>query len=241
MGSHQPEAGVAAPADGHTTALILAGGANTRLQGVVPPFMKPLVVVNGRTLFRHAFDHAPIWHADRAVAVVSPENIGPLTKLNLGDNWTRLKYVSDWIVQPHPIGIIDAIKRGLVAVRSPWTLVMCADNTFDIESAALFHLDRSLKEPWSLFGARHLSHEEERRFTRYDVRDDRVYFIEASDAAPGIGCWIGPLLVPTLDLSVAAHNSRNRTIVDCLNEMACKRRFVSVPMYCNDLGIPEAL
>jgi NDP-sugar pyrophosphorylase family protein len=207
----------------------LAAGANTRLEGILPPGLKPLLVVNGRTLFKHAVDHAhDAWGTERVVAVVSPDNVRPLTQVGGAD---------DWVVQPQADGVMDALRRGLRAVDTRWTLVLCADNTFDLDYETNLDLLR-LRGRVPLFGARGLDEKDARRFTRYVRHGDNVRFLEASGDEPGTGCWIGPLCLPTEGL----RNGQNSpTIVGCVNVAAHGLMLTPLDMNCADLGIPEAL
>jgi molybdopterin-guanine dinucleotide biosynthesis protein A len=222
MESHRPDRSA-------VTALILAAGANTRLEGILPPGLKPLLVVNGRTLFKHAIDHAnDVWDCERLVAVVSPDNARHLAIVGGAD---------DWVVQPSPDGVVDAIRRGLRVITTPWTLILCADNTFDLDEAALSAI--ACRRDVAMFGARRLAPDDEHRFTRYYTSYDRVKFVEATNTTqPTEGCWIGPLLLPTEGVR---NGSTMPSIVDLVNVATADFQLVPVQMTCADLGIPEAL
>lgn len=223
-----------------STALILAAGANTRLEGIVPPGFKPLIPVNGRSLFKHALDHAnDVWGAQRIVTVVNPDNARALTQIGGSD---------DWIVQPSPDGVVDAIRRGLVAIDAEWTVVLCADNTFEIAEDVL---ERTRAHQWRrpLFGARWLPRDDAHRFTRYRMSAPlknafdtgepiTARFLDAKDTGAFDGCWIGPLVLRTDSLR---RGMTMPTIVDCVNVATRDEVFVPVPMNCYDLGVPEAL
>jgi NDP-sugar pyrophosphorylase family protein len=211
------------------TALILAAGANTRLESILPPGLKPLVIVNGKTLFKHAVDHANgLWNVDRVVAVVAPDNARPLTQVGGAD---------DWVVQPRPEGVLDAIRRGLRAVWTPWTLILCADNTFDVDTGGLIQLQHVAGRV-PAFVSRRLAPEDERRFTRYVRHGDSSRFVGPEYTGPTDGCWIGPLCLSTEGLG---DGSMLPSIIDCVNVAATGQMLTPIAMNCADLGIPEAL
>ena len=213
------------------TSIIIAAGANTRLGGIVAPFMKPLILVNGKPLIQHALQHAAEWNTARDIIVASPDNAALLTKV--AGNWDDL----DWILQPTPAGVVDAIARALNHVKTDWTLILCGDNTFS-------KID--MKTKWGslgLFGARKLPAQDSQRFTRYKLREEGgVVFIDAASRDLGDGCWIGPLLLKTSELQrvvprIAVDGGSVVTMIAaCTND---GREIEPLPMTCEDLGVPE--
>lgn len=196
--------------------------------------MKPLLVHNGRTLFRGAIDHAhQLWEVDRVVAVVAPCNAQPLTQIGGADAW---------VIQPTPNDVIDAIQRGLAAidpVKHPWTVILCADNVFETgDEGAMLIVSRRHEQP--LFGARtDLLLPEAERFTKYthDEKKGARFYPKDWDGFDGV--WIGPLSLPTLSLQRTIEHVPN---VEMMVNAACSGSYlVPLPMRCSDLGIPEAL
>lgn len=225
----------AARSGGDVTTIILAAGANTRLQGIIPGFMKPFILMNGKPLVHHAIDHAREWCTKDIIIVVSPNNAGGLTQIVDG--------ATAWVLQPQPLGVVDAIFRAMPLVTTPWTLILCADNVFvhGDNGASVHELTRSPRR--AIFGSRELSDEGAYRFTRYENTPDRGVRFIVSDNDPGEGCWIGPLLLDTRRLLAIPLTSRSHiNIIDLIN--GCTDgglNITPIPMLCSDCGVPEEL
>lgn len=234
MAGHEP--------DGSIGALILAAGANTRLQAVVPPYMKPLILMNGKPLVRHAVDHAlNDWHVRGITVVAGPDNarmlLGVLSKMH------------HFVLQPEPDGVVDAVYRALPTITQDWTLILCADNTFvpDPDNPVHFSAKRGAQ-----FGTRFVDPPSSRRFTRYKRLSDPkgasfdeqyapgVRLIPASDPEQGDGCWIGPLLLETEQLRRVLGICESVTDM-MMQSTALGTELSPLPMLCSDLGIPEEL
>jgi MobA-like NTP transferase protein len=198
------------------SAIVLAAGANTRLAGITAPFTKPLLTVNGRTLFDHALAEADRWDADEIVAVVSPHNAYQL----------RSSVVGAYVTQAKPTGFLDAVRLALPFVNKPTTLILCADNLFEGAVPA---------SNLACFGARDdVPPAAATRFTRYYTLNNVLYF--RNDRTPGglsNGCWIGPVRCSTdvLRRSLAT----GPTLEALLRDLDLR----PVPMRCVDLGVPE--
>lgn len=233
MDDTQPRAGTS-----DITAVILAAGANTRLAGVMPGFMKPLMLVNGRPLVRHALDHAVWdWKAERVIFVAAPQNASLLAQVTGEPNCER----REWVLQPSPDGIIDAISRALPLVTTEWTLILCADNTFSGNVT-------SLPRRTACFGARVLAAEDASRFTRAVTRPDHGTRVLARDepndlprVEAGVMVWIGPLLLKTKELCSALRCMHAGSSIERLIMLATDegRELQPIMMACEDLGVPE--
>lgn len=224
------------PGAGEVTAVILAAGANTRLEGILPPGLKPLIPVNGKTLYKHAVDHAnDVWDAKEVILVASPDNVRPLAQLGHADHI---------VIQPAPDGVVDAIRRAIRLVRTTGTLILCADNTFDLDSMAKAEILEARQNGWAAFGARRLAANEARRFTRFVEMSGhhRIRFLAETEALNVTGdCWIGPMYLPTGGIERGLKDGIIRPVVDLLNTAIANVETVPVSMNCSDLGIPEAL
>jgi len=212
-------------AGGSISALIAAAGANERLSGLVSTGGKPLILVNGKPLIRHALDHArDFWEAAEVVIVASPDNVKSLTQVVIADSW---------VVQPEPTGVVNAIARGIRFIESVWTVILCADNTFDTQGIILPEVINSL-----YFGARQLDKTSAKRFTRYTQANNFTRFIEASSDETGEGCWIGPLVLPTE--AIKKYVGISETIVQLVNVIQKEHRTLTpLNMHCTDMGVPE--
>lgn len=213
----------------------MAAGANTRLKTVVPPSLKPLILVNGIPLVQHALNHASRdWRVDvnDIVTVVSPDNAKHVISV--------MPTHGTFVVQPEPLGVVDAIERGIQLVCQPWTLILCADNTFEAGDSIMPWTNRELR---AAFGSRRLDLKAALRFTRFVPRLVGARLIEASSGETVPDVWIGPLLLQsTVLINALSARPRHETIVQLIN--ACTENgheLAPIPMHCSDMGIPEEL
>lgn len=93
----------------HLDAVILAGGAATRMGGLD----KPGLTVAGRTLLEHVAATVRAHAPDAGVTVVGPERDRP-----------RAAYVRE---DPPGAGPVPALRAGLPNVRAPWCALLAAD------------------------------------------------------------------------------------------------------------------
>jgi hypothetical protein len=207
------------------SAIILAAGANTRLRGLVAPFMKPLMLVNGRSLIAHARSLAADWSASQVIAVVAPENARPAISLIHADAW---------VLQPEPTGIMDALRLALPLAVLHTTLILCADNTFEYDTDNGMNVGGRLHPSWPFFGARVLDDRESLRFTRFSY-EPKPRFIERGEVERGSCCWIGPVMCPTNALRAALDPATHATIEEALTSLNLKPFY----MLCSDHGVPE--
>ena len=221
------------------TAVILGAGANSRLKEIVPPGLKPLLLVNGRPLIQHAIDHAVnTWKAERVVIVVGPENAGPITAV--------VDHRHDFVLQPRPYGVVNAISRALPFVKTRHTLILCADNTFEGEAPQkITLLDQFIAVNTSV-------RDTQERFTHL-----RELTIDASSHSEGTRVlstgrcevveygheystvWIGPLLLSTSRL--IEKMGQHEVPAGIFGLLSSVGPFTMWAMNCSDLGIPEAL
>lgn len=219
---------------GSISAIVLAAGANTRLNGIVPPYLKPLILSNGKPLLHHAVNHATQdWAVKEVIIVVSPDNAKSIVSIE--------DHSRQYILQPAPDGVLDAIGRAVPAATGDWLLILCADNTFD----GFPHGDPRLNQETAIIGVRDdLSPGEMKRFTRYRNRFDGVEIIDANSDEQGQGCWIGPLCLRRLNVVHFLGDSDRGmySIADLIRKSTnAGTELVAVPMNCTDLGVPEAL
>ena len=94
----------------------MAGGSNERLKSVIPSFHKPLLVINGRPLVVDIVDKLlqATSSSDRVIVVCSPHNVNAIADVVSRVALTGADEI-DFVVQPQPIGIVDATVRGLRA------------------------------------------------------------------------------------------------------------------------------
>lgn len=223
--------------------VILAAGAGTRLAGIVPTGLKPLVVVNGETLIARLVRQARTFAAGRIVVVVSPTNAAPIVELiERGD-----RRDVDYVVQPVPAGPGEALLRGLAVVRTAHTLVLAGDNW--MPDVALHDVVEDIPMGVAV-GVRVVTDPAvARRFTR--LREvPRAATCEAEEG-PELGwsgpwtVWCGPLVIPTdnariaLQAAVTGRGDNEAKIGPYLHRMGASVGLVGVE--AQDIGTPEAL
>jgi len=103
-------------------AVILAGGKSERLRGIVPPYHKPFLVVNGRSLMIAAVEEAQQAGANRIVIVATGENAMPV--------WQLVREMPRVTVVLDDHGVGNALAVGLSVCREQRVLVLMSDNIF---------------------------------------------------------------------------------------------------------------
>ncbi len=227
------------------SAIIPAAGANTRLKDKVAPFLKPTLLVDGEPLIVHATNFAMKCRVTRAFTVVSPSNAGIIATLVKGATQRHAESLIplhndlvNYILQPEPLGIVDAIQRCIHFVQTDWTVILCADNLFRVDHHAEIKVLDNDSHDTPLFASRELQRAQARRFTTYASKLPHP-FRSRHDIDSTEICWIGPLLLPTKLLAEASKSESS--IEDVLNSIHLTRRIEPYPMLCSDMGIPEEL
>lgn len=216
------------------TAIILAAGENTRLKGLIPAFMKPMLLVNGSPLLHHAEQHARRdWDCNQIIVVAAPENASAITQLLQHDQCIQ------YVLQPKPNGVVDAIRRAIWLAEKQRVVILCADNMFEWESR-----DSQVKMyrddfDTSYIGTRGLPEYRAERFTRLAGVPPHMQIIPARAKSNGSTlCWIGPLVLRTervqrVLLQVEPQN------IETLISLSTDGNIVPMAMRCQDMGIPD--
>jgi bifunctional N-acetylglucosamine-1-phosphate-uridyltransferase/glucosamine-1-phosphate-acetyltransferase GlmU-like protein len=182
-------------------AVILAAGKGSRLEGVMAPYHKPLMVVNGRPIIWTAVHHALQVGANLVTVVVAPENALPISQV-LMEFEARLQL----LVQQKPRGPGDALYKALNIAHkgSPTrakTLVLMGDNV-----TSFADIQKINQIPDFAVGVQLMDREEASRFTFVArLTNGRDYWLEGLtptedhvDEATGmVVCWVGPFVVPS--------------------------------------------
>jgi bifunctional N-acetylglucosamine-1-phosphate-uridyltransferase/glucosamine-1-phosphate-acetyltransferase GlmU-like protein len=197
-------------------AVILAAGKGSRLEGVMAPYHKPLMVVNGRPIIWTAVHHALQVGANLVTVVVAPENALPISQVLMGqgtDFTNRLQL----LVQQRPDGPGDALYRGLRIAHkgSPTrakTLVLMGDNV-----TSFADIQKINQYPDFAIGVQYMDIEEAGRFTFYRHTESR--WVEGltpdsrdMDATGMVTCWVGPFVCPSDLMMSALENLRRDNI-----------------------------
>lgn len=213
-------------------AVILAAGRNDRLRGAVPAYMKPLLVINGKTLVTQLVSAMGL--CQRVVLVASPENIKPLVDV-VSSERTDARFV----VQPQADGPVQALSLGLDVVRSAYTLVVCGDNLVPVDHWTELLSRKRPEQGEALISTRHMIAEEVRRFTYFN--HDEVLEKEDPPIMEKIySAWIGPLVFETATLRHIMDEDEPTSLSDIIRNIRPENR-TFVEGQCADIGIPGEL
>jgi len=167
--------------------VILAAGRNVRLNGVLPAFYKPLIVIDGQTLIRTAVELATKYSYSPPVVVVAPENALPIAQVLDGTSYHM-------IVQPEPTGPGDALLLGLLLTRCDTVTILMADNVIPAQDMHEIVLANT-----PAVCIKYVQPSDAERFTRLrrsltwvekvPITDDDVW----EDGTTR--CWVGPIKI----------------------------------------------
>jgi len=216
-------------------AVILAGGKSERLNGVVPPYFKPFVVIEGRSLLVAAVDSALAMGARRVIVVSAGENALPVFQLVGHRPEIRVMLATG--------GPGRALRRGLELCQTQRVLVLMSDNIHGPEDVYAVCTAANYA-----VGVRVVHRVEAERFTRLrgdrwverrydqDPLDDEVAKW-SDDATQAVTVWCGPLVIDRYrGLNALAGQEK---IGPVLNEMAPS--FALVHVLTQDIGTPDAV
>lgn len=214
-------------------AVILAAGKSERLTGVVAPYMKPLLVINGKPLIVDIAEKASRQCA-RIVIVVAPENALQITQIVPDD------LDAHYVVQPRPKGPGDALKRALWSVSDRDTLLLLADNI--VPELSAFHVEYGdFHKDDTVISVQPMVASEATRYTYFDGdrwREKEPYVVPTAT----VHAWCGPVRFRTKDMlrvlthSPVVQNGEELIGPQFNNFMQGQRRPV-VDSY--DIGTPE--
>lgn len=165
-------------------AVILAGGKSERLRGIVPPYHKPFLVINGRSLLVAAVEDAIVIGAERVIVVATAENALPVAQL-VGHH-TNVRIVLS------AGGPGQALHTGLEMCVYQRVLVLMSDNVFAVDDI------KRCCEPRYSIGVRYVTCTEAQRFTRFEYGEWVEGPGNTSDCTtddPHRMIWCGPLVI----------------------------------------------
>lgn len=187
-----------------TTFVILAGGRNARLKGVIPSSLKPLFPVNGVPLIVDVMMKAKeVRESSQQIIVCSPSNVVHIAELL--ESHFEADFINTYvtlIVQPRPLGPGDALVLAARHVRTDCVTVLCSDNIIhknDIEEN--IKLAEKDGQPYrvAICVARTLV-QDSKRFT---IISPLCAIVVEREAVPDdkwedgfVRSWIGPLTLP---------------------------------------------
>jgi len=167
-------------------AIILAGGKGSRLDGVMPPYWKPLMPINGVPLIRRIVGQVA-GYVDTTFVIVAPENALQVAQVLAGCPVLM-------VVQPNASGPGHALQIGLKLSRADASLVLMGDNLLadsDVCQVATCGHD-------FVVGVQRVSYEDSARFTRVlspvKFEEGLHNTCDPSRGMPWV--WCGPLVLP---------------------------------------------
>lgn len=121
-----------------TEAIILAGGAGTRLQGVVKNVPKPMADIKGRPFLCYVMDYLLEHDINRILFSVGYKH--EIIRDYFGSRYKNLEI--EYVVENEPLGTGGAIKKAMEFVREDDFLILNGDTFFnvDLKKLFLFHL-----------------------------------------------------------------------------------------------------
>ena len=225
-----------------TDTIILAAGRGERLNGITPPFHKPLLLHNGVPLVRNAAVLALQAGSENVIVVAAPENAHALSSV--------LPEGVHIVIQRSPRGPGDAVSLGLRLVETERVLILLGDNTLTKAD-----MDEILQEEGNAVGVSHMPVQEVERFTRLrddvwvekvPIAEEDVTFIQRE--VEYATAWVGPILVDTdhayLWLEHWKQDAASRTGFKTeipLGAILNTTYFKTVEVSSRDLGTPEAV
>lgn len=222
-------------------AVILAGGKGSRLDGVMPPYWKPLMPINGVPLINRIVDQVNAQDVIRTFVVVAPENALQVSQV--------IPPASDVIlvVQRFATGPGDALALALSLSQENEALVLMGDNLMPDEDIRAVCAARQASR--FVIGTATVETEDEaRRFTRVynegrHIEEGPVVTPRRNSAEPWL-VWCGPLVLPVEDALIALRsNSKEfdgeRKIGTHLHILL--QQPALVPCSAVDIGTPASL
>lgn len=216
-------------------AVILAGGKGSRLDGVMPPYWKPLMPINGMPLINRIVDQA-MGYAARVFVIVAPENALQVAQVLKGKTVFM-------VVQPEAKGPGDALMLGLALTKQESVLVLMGDNLMpdeDIKNVC----DARRASSFVIGTAEVATVEEAARFTR--IYDGGRHIEEGPNVSLlgdyAYTVWCGPLILPVDDAmdAIRTHaDEGEKKIGTHLTYIA--RQPVLIPCSAVDIGTPASL
>jgi len=187
--------------------VILAAGRNQRLQHIVPPYHKPFIVIDGKSVLGRAVDWPSrvYGHINRVIVVCAPEN--SLQAAHVVSGRAML------VVQPEARGPGDALWHGLQLVRTPQVLVLMGDNVTTDEDLDKFYSSKvwtpvdppkigvqcmagaTRARSFTVWNRSHRRWEEKVPIT--DEHLETVVVSPDGTASQQVTCWFGPLVLNT--------------------------------------------
>ncbi|HEY4301543.1 MAG TPA: nucleotidyltransferase family protein [Candidatus Didemnitutus sp.] len=218
------------------SAIILAGGAGTRLGALTANTPKPLLPVAGHPFIRHLLDYLAVQEIRRVVLATG--YMAAQFESVLGGHYRGLAL--SYSVETEPLGTGGALARAMNAMTDEAIFVLNGDTFFPVSLAALAARNAQLGTAGTM-ALRHVT--DTGRYGRVAIGEDRIRTLdEKSTAGPGLvngGVYLirtSPLLLsaPRPSFSLEHDIFPNWAAEGMLGYVACDEYFV-------DIGVPADL
>lgn len=217
--------------------VILAGGRGSRLEGVMPPYYKPLMVVSGRPLISRLVDHAWISNGGEIIVVVAPENALPIAQVLTHREMKGAPVIM--VVQPEPSGPGAALLLGLRMTLSEDVMVLMGDNVITQQDIAKVSGAKSR----NAIGITGVSAAQAARLTYWTGQSWVEKEPVPNDNTGVINAWVGPFKANKVELQNAVAKNGVQTpytqelpIGPAFNYLTGVER-IAVTAF--DIGVPE--
>lgn len=239
--------------------VVLAAGRNTRLKGIVPSFMKPLMIVNGRPLIVSILKNVTSF-SQHVVVVVSPENCAMIAEVLAANGLLDDIFRVTIIVQPEAKGPGEGLLRALHVCHSKRVMLVCGDNIVphaDYNSALIADtaaVNKADEESYSILTASVMLTDDEadaQRFTRVEMDQKSLIEGEPGGLWPDglYRCWVGPLIFDRSEGAIAlasewgdkGYRTKELKISGALSCSIPNLDVVVVNGTSVDVGTPDAL
>lgn len=229
--------------------IILAAGKNERLKGIVPPFHKPMLVINGRPLIAQLVEavqsltklHTAPGVTPRIIIVCAPQNINALTTvLPMIDNML-------FVVQREADGVLNAVRTGLSVTTDTTVTLLCADNVIALTTWLLdpFKRNTTIELDTLYIHGQFMSADTVEQFTYFSHGKWFEKTPVVGDSSARRFCWLGPLtfnaslMRSAINRYTVDHPSENQSIGRVLNYYTGERQMIVSDAL--DIGLPENL
>lgn len=211
-------------------AVILAGGKSERLHGIVPPYHKPFLVINGKSLLVAAVDHAKDAGAKRVIVVATGENAMPV--------WQLIGHIPGVKVVLSADGVGQAVHLGLELCLADRVLVLMSDNVHTTEDIQV------ITENNYAIGVQRVPAAESMRFTRLVngswIEGPKMYAQLRLMPDSLVTVWCGPLVIDRLH-GLATLSGEDKIGPNLAGLSPEFDPAVLVPVSSYDVGIPEVV
>lgn len=228
--------------------VILAAGKNTRLQGIIPAYHKPLLVVNGETLLVRLVRQAQdlMSKGNRLILVVSPFNCQAIMDLMRASLSNEQRASIVYMCQDADATFADTLLTALsFSQKSEKVLLMCGDNYISDNDWSVF-VNTCPAQGYPVATWISSSMEQTNRFAKVLPVSGHITSAPSEDSMRNDDgdflCWLGPIVIqPALTQTRLKRQERRDVVADALTAGGPEKHFFPVELNVQDIGVPDAL